>query len=212
MPRALDTSLLRMAGRRPPAADPDLLPTPPANPQGDGSAAQRRSRSPGGQEHRAPESREPDRSREPLRPTGAALTDAQLSWLYKLEQEALRDRRRLSHSEIVRLAIDRQRRQDVSTVTARIEQGLPAHAPESTFALTIPQLRWLREVKGHALLRGENVSQADVIRAAVQVLVGASWNDLREEADDRLRPRGRPRAPGDRLGGSLLVGHDVKAR
>ena len=79
----------------------------------------------------------PDRFHEPLKPTGATLTDAQLSWLFQLEGEALRDQRRLSHSEIVRLAIDRQRQQDVSTVAARIDQGPPPYAVESTFDLAV---------------------------------------------------------------------------
>jgi hypothetical protein len=59
------------------------------------------------------------------------------------------------------------------------ETSPPTRGVYGSYALSEDQLRWLREVKGHAFLAGASISQADIIRAAVDRLMGLTWQDLR---------------------------------
>ena len=123
----------------------------------------------------------PDAGR--LRPVGTLLTPQQVSWLYRIDSQAASQRQRPSHSELVRLAIDRLRRgRDARSVAAALNETSPPSTGEyGSYALADDQIRWLREVKGHAFLAGASISQADIIRAAVEALVDLSWQDLRAE-------------------------------
>ena len=116
-----------------------------------------------------------------LQPVGTLLTDHHVNWLYRIDGQAASQRQRPSHSELVRLAIDRLRRgRDARTVAAMVkETSPPTRGVYGSYALSEDQLRWLREVKGHAFLAGGSISQADIIRAAVDRLMGLTWQDLR---------------------------------
>jgi hypothetical protein len=117
-----------------------------------------------------------------MKPVGLALTRAQVDWLYQVSAEAARDRRRVSHSELVRLAIDQLRARDPDPGvegSARIaELGDLVAGEQASYALTGEQQAWLRVIQGRALIAGHSASQAHVVRAAVQALVGTSWAEL----------------------------------
>jgi hypothetical protein len=116
---------------------------------------------------------------------GALLTADQVGWLYGIQTQAAGQRRRVSHSELVRLAIDRLRRDNNSRHVAEqlVDAAAPADGEYSSYALAADQVGWLREVKGYAFLAGRPVSQADIIRTAMRALAGLSWRDLRSDVD-----------------------------
>jgi hypothetical protein len=206
MAKALDPRMLLAAGRPPvqpevQPADVQTAPPPPpveppvAEPSTSGAVARR----PLGGATRAqptkakPPTRKAQRSHPRLRPAprpatagnlqpvGTLLSAAQIAWLYRIVGQAAGERRRVSHSELVRHAIDRYRGEhDARAAAALLANAPPADGQYGSYALSNDQVGWLREVKGHALLAGVSVSQADVIRAAMEPLIGLAWRDLRD--------------------------------
>jgi Arc/MetJ-type ribon-helix-helix transcriptional regulator len=124
--------------------------------------------------------------------------------LYDIVGQASRTRRRTSHSELVRLAMERQWQQDLKTVVAAAtaEAAAPASGEAGSFALAEEHLAWLRQVRGQALLQGSDLSQSDVVRAAVQAMIGTEWKALRADLDARARSQVRRQAEGGGEGAS----------
>ena len=205
MPKALDPSLLLGAGRTPPApaaqppaqrapapeapppaAEPEAVTTPPttARPARRAPARPRprsRESSPIASTATPPRPVRAPGSR--LQPVGVLLTADQVGWLYRVEGQAGAQRRRVSHSELLRFAIDRQRQDHAPREVAELLAGAapPTEGEYGSYGLADDQVRWLREVKGHAFLAGSVLSQADVIRGAVQAVMDLSWRDLRDQ-------------------------------
>jgi Arc/MetJ-type ribon-helix-helix transcriptional regulator len=207
MPRALDPSLARFAGlpAAPPAQttlsheEPETVPTEtrlPTRARVKQSKAARPRREASSKPAVGSPRSEPIGGR--LRPVSAALTPDQRGWLYDIVGQASRTRRRTSHSELVRLAMERQWQQDLKTVVAAAtaEAAAPASGEAGSFALAEEHLAWLRQVRGQALLQGSDLSQSDVVRAAVQAMIGTEWKALRADLDARARSRVRARAEG----------------
>jgi hypothetical protein len=210
MPRALDPSLARFAGlptapptqtqqtREEPATVPSETRSPARARVKPSKPTKRRRETPIKPAAVASPKSEPVTGR--LRPVSAALTPDQRGWLYDIVGQASRIRRRTSHSELVRLAVDLQRQLDLKTViaAAMAEAAAPASGDAGSFALGDEHMAWLRQVRGQALLQGTDLSQADVVRAAVQAMIGTEWKPLRADLDARMRPRGRSQAEGRR--------------
>jgi hypothetical protein len=95
-----------------------------------------------------------------LRPVSAALSPDQRGWLYDIVGQASRTRWRTSHSELVRLAVDRQRGGDAQTAiaAAAAQASAPASSEAGSFALADEHLAWIRQVRGQALLQGTSKS------------------------------------------------------
>lgn len=82
-----------------------------------------------------------------LQPVGTLLTDQHVNWLYRIDSQAASQRQRLSHSELVRIAIDRLRRdRDARSVAAMVNETSPStRGVYGTYALSEDHITWLRE-------------------------------------------------------------------
>lgn len=188
MPRALDPALLRRlespaptGNSAEPTSDADEIAAEPGPPLEAPPPAVRKARSPRPTrrpvvvEHRRPAPSLGQR----MRPATAELSDKQLGWMFGIEAAASGDRLQISHSELVRFALDRQEMSGMPTDMGSRRHEPVAASRKGSFAITPHHHRWIQQVRSNALQEGIDASQADVIRAALDAVRHLGWEQIR---------------------------------